>query len=266
VPSKQSKVPPEVANRIGPYYIYLLVDPRDGAPFYVGKGTKDRVAAHGRAAGLEDSQKGPSAKVRRIRAIRDAGLEPRIEIVCHHLSDEKTAFKIESALIDSLPGLTNAVKGHDAAEGRTTLDDLVNRYGATPLTRDVEPALLIRLTPRFIPGDEELERGSRRSGAGWAPTMTSQQVLDATRGWWKVSPSAAKKRGVHLAVPVAQGVTRAVYAIDDWVGPRGDGRCAFKAHELVDGPIHDAYVGPLGKRVPFLEHSQNPTMYWPPKP
>lgn len=34
----------------GQYYVYVLVDPRDGAIFYVGKGLGDRMFNHNRCA------------------------------------------------------------------------------------------------------------------------------------------------------------------------------------------------------------------------
>ena len=43
-------LPPEVAERMGPFYVYALVDPRDDAVFYVGKGTGQRLLSHGREA------------------------------------------------------------------------------------------------------------------------------------------------------------------------------------------------------------------------
>ena len=94
-----SKLPRSVARRIGPYYVYALVDPRDDAIFYVGKGTGRRLLSHGRAADLSDPAGRSSAKLDRIRAIRAAGLEPRIDVIRHGL-DERSALTIEAALID----------------------------------------------------------------------------------------------------------------------------------------------------------------------
>ena len=40
---------PEVCREIG-YYVYRLVDPRNGQTFYVGKGKNNRVFAHAKRA------------------------------------------------------------------------------------------------------------------------------------------------------------------------------------------------------------------------
>ena len=37
----------EVAQKLG-WYVYRLVDPRNGETFYVGKGKDDRIFDHGR--------------------------------------------------------------------------------------------------------------------------------------------------------------------------------------------------------------------------
>jgi len=253
----------EVADRIGPYYVYTLIDPSDGQVFYVGKGTGDRVSAHGRTAGLEP-ESGQSGKTTRIRSIRALGGEPMIDIIRHGISDENEAFRIEAALIDCLPGLTNIAGGRGTGTGRTTLDELMSRYGAEPLTRNVPaPALLVRLTTHWIPKIEEVEPGYSRTGAGWHSRISPTELYDAVRGWWKVSPRSIERHHVRHVVAVAGGVTRSLYEVEQWIGPRQNDRWAFTGHEVLAGQLHDAYIGKLGKRVPFTQHSQNPLHYWP---
>jgi hypothetical protein len=256
-------IPFDVADRIGPYYVYALIDPRDGQVFYVGKGTGNRVASHGRTAGLE-KERGQTAKTARIHAIRDAGLEPMIDIVRHGITTEAEAFLIEAALIDCLPGLTNIASGHGSDTGRAPLDEMLSRYSSDPLASDVPaPALLIRLKTKWVPNVEPVEPGYLRTGAGWHPRISRTELYDAVRAWWKVSPTSVQGRRIRHAVAVVGGVTRGLYEIDQWIGPREDGRSAFTGTEIHEGPLHDAYIGSLGKRVPFTEHSQNPLRYWP---
>ena len=71
---------------------YVYSDPRNNQPFYIGKGNGNRAFAH-----LGD--KSESAKVGRIREIREAGHEPQIEILAFGL-DGITAFKVEAAAIE----------------------------------------------------------------------------------------------------------------------------------------------------------------------
>lgn len=85
-------MPIEVGERIGTYYVYLLVDPRDNHVFYVGKGTGQRLLAHGVAADL-GHQTGESQKTARIRAIRASGLGPIIEVVRHELEDPSSSLR-----------------------------------------------------------------------------------------------------------------------------------------------------------------------------
>lgn len=47
---RDTKFPASVSKKLGSY-VYLYIDPRDGVPFYVGKGTGNRCFAHLSAAG-----------------------------------------------------------------------------------------------------------------------------------------------------------------------------------------------------------------------
>jgi hypothetical protein len=264
IPSLSRRVPPEVALRIGPCYVYVLIDPRNHQIFYVGKGTGDRPSSHDREARLTLEAERSKAKTERIRDITAAGLKPLVDIVRHGIK-ESEAFQIEAALIDCLrPNITNIDRGHGSDDGRMPLEDLIARYGATDLSNEIpEAALLIRLQGRWNLLNEEVEPGYFRKGSGWKPRLTDQELYDSVRAWWAVSPKSADRHGAKHAVAVFAGVTRAVYGIESWLGPRTDGRWAFTGERVTAGPVFDAYCGPLGRRVAFAQGSRNPTSYWP---
>src|SRR4051794_17495195 len=104
---------PGVTEKLG-FYVYLLIDPRDNAVFYIGKGAGNRCFAH-----LDEARKtsadavGDYAKLARIRDIESAGYVVRIDLLRHGLNDAE-ALLVESSAIDllGLPGLTNRVVGH----------------------------------------------------------------------------------------------------------------------------------------------------------
>lgn len=121
------------------YYIYRLIDPRDGMTFYVGKGAKNRVFDHmkgvitsevcGNATHNEFSQLDEvSGKVRLIREILNEGLWP-LHVIHRHGLTEDEAFLAEAVLIDATPGLTNIMGGHGSnAFGPASASQLVARY------------------------------------------------------------------------------------------------------------------------------------------
>lgn len=76
------------------FYVYLLIDPRDELPFYVGKGSGDRARRH--LTGRDGRNKG---KVERIREIRLAGYEPTVKIWSDELL-EADAYDLEEQLIE----------------------------------------------------------------------------------------------------------------------------------------------------------------------
>jgi hypothetical protein len=91
------------------WYVYRLIDPRNGETFYVGKGKGNRVFSHAYAeGGLEGDPL--DNKLQRIRQIRVAGFEVA-HVIHRHGMSERTALDVEAALIDAYPGLTNIAGG-----------------------------------------------------------------------------------------------------------------------------------------------------------
>src|SRR5271169_3362416 len=109
------KFPPEISEQLGSY-VYLYSDPRDGKPFYVGKGVGDRVFSH-----LEEEN--DSKKVEKLKELRSEGHEPKIEMLRFGLNGDQATL-LEAAIIDllGLNNLTNKVRGeHSHSFGRVTV-------------------------------------------------------------------------------------------------------------------------------------------------
>jgi uncharacterized protein len=233
------RVPIEVGDALGSY-VYVYVDPRNGQPFYVGKGKRNRLFSH-----LDDQSE--SEKVRRIAELWTAGLEPQIDVLRYGLSDAEAAL-VEAAAIDLIgrPPLTNVVAGHHAQSfGRVTSQEVIAMLTATPVVVR-EPAILITINRLY------------RSG------MSPQELYEATRGFWVIGPRRDK---AELALAIYQGVVREVYRISSWhpaatldyatrdaEANRGSGRWEFEGEIAMD--VRDEYVGrSVGKG------GQNPIRY-----
>lgn len=108
------------------FYVYALVDPRDGATFYVGKGKGRRYAAH--VAECRKDKGYNLRKRRRIGSILAAGLEVQITILADGLSDTE-AYRLERQKLQELPGLTNIAPGSLSAPERAFehVSDLIDR-------------------------------------------------------------------------------------------------------------------------------------------
>jgi hypothetical protein len=131
---------PDVERHLGSY-VYLLVDPRDGRVFYVGKGEGGRCFQHlAEARTTRADSLGDYTKLRTIREIEASGRAVRIDILRHGLTPEE-ALVVESAAIDllGLDDLANRVRGrHSRDLGRTsrsTPATAPSRSSSTPPTR-----------------------------------------------------------------------------------------------------------------------------------
>lgn len=98
------------------WYVYVLYDPRNDKPFYVGKGKKYRLSAT-----VNVNQTGNNLKRKFLSEIDAAGLQPKIEIVAEY-DEELDAFNHEKELVSKygriIKGdgvLTNYSEGGDSS-------------------------------------------------------------------------------------------------------------------------------------------------------
>ncbi len=220
--------PAEVAGKLKTY-VYRLIDPRNGETFYIGKGQGNRVFSHIRA---EQNLEGDDLdnKVKRIREIRLAGFEVA-HVIHRHGMDDKTAFEVESTLIDAYPGLTNIVGGAGGNDyGAMHAQEIISRYSAEPAVFQ-HKALLISVNR----------------------SATETSLYEATRYAWKIKKSTAEQAEIVLAT--RQGEIVGAFIAHRWLAattenfPGRDpvpGRFGFEGEEAPED-IKKLYVG---KRVP----------------
>ena len=142
----------EVAKQLK-WYVYRLIDPRNGETFYVGKGQGDRVFIHASGEDMslaqDDEEKIIDPKLQRIKDIKASGLEVGHVIHRHGLSTSKLAYEVEAAVIDAYPGLTNKVRGHGTGDyGSRHVDEIMREYAAEEFEVK-EPLLMISIGSHY---------------------------------------------------------------------------------------------------------------------
>jgi hypothetical protein len=173
------KFPAGVANHLK-WYVYRLIDPRNGETFYVGKGNGDRVFQHANEAiSKKRDEDSFDLKFQRIKEIHATGLEVAHVIHRHGITTEAIAYEVEAALIDAYPGLANQVAGHSSNDfGVRHVQEIVRDYLAEPFEVH-EPLILISIAQSF--DDAELS------------------IYEAVRGCWKIDPKRARESKLVLA-------------------------------------------------------------------
>lgn len=187
--------PPGVAEHLG-WYVYRLIDPRNGETFYVGKGKGNRVFNHVKNA-LSESEDEDSTdlKMQRIKDISSAGLDVGHVIHRHQIDSEDTALQIEAALIDAYPGTTNKASGHGSGDyGCRHVEEIVLEYGAQPFSAR-EPLMLISISLSYE--DEH------------------RSIYDAVRAAWKIDVSRANK--IKLVLAHRRGVVLGAFRPEEWL-------------------------------------------------
>ena len=248
--------PEEVAKQLD-WYVYRLIDPRNGETFYVGKGKGDRVFVHARAVDEkaltdEEEEQGKlvDLRLRRIKDIKAAGLEVGHVIHRHGLSTSSLAYEVEAAVIDAYQGLTNKVGGHGSDEyGSRHVEEIINEYAAEEF--EVRHHLLLISIGVFY---------------------YRRETYDAVRHAWKVNLNRVKRHNLVLAR--LRGLVVGAYRPQKWLPATSEnfrdledrynekfdlpGYYGFRGDEA-EPEVQNYYVG---KRVPkrFLQ-SQNPRRY-----
>lgn len=226
------------------HYVYRLIDPRNGTTFYVGRGQGDRVFSH--AAGqqkITDFEDNEALKLKTIWAIKNAGFE--VEHVIHrHGMDADRAKEVEAAMIDAYPGLTNIQVGYDSSRGVMHAKEVIRLYEA-PEAVFKHKLILINVNR----SNEE------------------QDLYDAVRYAWKISPSKARRADYVLAV--RRGLIIGAFKAEEWLSatkenfpdfPSIEGRYGFRGHEAPDD-VKNLY---FQKRLPKGQRKRgasNPIRY-----
>ncbi len=201
--NKQDSFPPEVIDNLQ-YYVYRLIDPRNGETFYVGKGKGNRVFAHVHGDIEGDSL---SEKMARIRAVNLAGFEVA-HVIHRHGLNEKSAFEVEAALIDAYPGITNIMDGHGNNEfGAMHSSEIIKKYCAE-IAEFKHKALLISINRSAL----------------------DSSLYEATRYAWRLSENKAKQAEVVL--PTVQGLIVGAFVAEKWLEATAEN---FPGREAVNG-------------------------------
>lgn len=213
------------------YYVYALVDPRDNTIFYIGKGKDNRIFQHAEDALNEDDK---SLKLDTIREIINGGKEVSLYILRHNLG-EKTAYAVESALIDLLTYkkfntshiLTNIAAGHHQwDEGIKGVNEIELIYDCPKIEfNEGETLLLVSLNNSF---NQNKAKG----------VFSRPDIYEATRKYWKLNKK--KVKDIKYVLGVYKGIVRSVLEVQslEWTNISDDGtifgseRCIFTGRLL----------------------------------
>ncbi len=182
-------------------YVYMLIDPANDLPFYVGKGKANRVFDHLQCA-LENELE--SDKYDKIRRIVESGQSVKHIIVRHGLS-EKSAFEIESSLIDTFKFISicnqfvegNIYSGHNSIEkGLMNADEIIRIYNAETLFVIGNDCLIININKTY-------KRGNNYNS-----------IYNATKEIWDIKEK--RRNQTKYVLSEYKGLIVEVFEIENW--------------------------------------------------
>ncbi len=228
----------EKTQQLLKFYVYMLVNPDKNQPFYIGKGTGNRVFDHLNCAISENEES--NLKYETIRSIRDKGKEINHVIVRHGLSEEM-AYQIEASLIDAFHYagilLSNLVKGiHSIEKGLMTANELLGLYNAQPLASMASDCVIININRNY-------KRGTN-----------GDAIYQATKETWTISKSKIDK--IKYVLSEYRGLIVEVFSVDKWYPKdRGFGLNSKQYGQIKTGYGFDGQIAPAEIRDLYLNKS-----------
>ena len=202
------KFSPKTVAAIG-YYVYILVDPKYNAPFYVGKGSGNRVFSHVASVKKKNGANLNNARERYINKIiqrKNPAHNQVIHYIVRYGLTHEHALLIESVLIDvfnhklniklnSSNGLTNIYGGFYSDNGCITADDLERSITGKKVQFDKTKKYLA-ININYLPTGPNAESA----------------IYNKVRSCWVLDPRRANRADYILATH--GGVIVGVYKLD----------------------------------------------------
>ena len=214
------------------FYVYRLVDPRNGHTFYVGKGSGNRVFSHVNSAlknNLKYNIEEDNLKYKTIREIKDAGLEV-IHIIQKYGLDEDQAFLVESVLIDAYSierKLTNKINGFNSSEPTNVITLQSNLSAQEFDDKDYKGKYIIIKVKDYWLNYHKNDR------------------YECTRRAWNLNPNTAKDYPYVLSV--TGGIVKEIYKVDRWEKCPNSNKAEFTGKIVNDINIRNVFIN---KKIP----------------